>query len=57
MSPAVHLVCEDDLQERGIVQLLPAGQGDALGQGGGHGPQLEPFEQRREFGYVRVMAH
>ena len=48
VSAAVNLVAEDDLQEGGVVQLLPARQGDALGQGGGHGPQLEPLEQRRE---------
>ena len=36
MSPAIDLVAEDDLQEGGIVQLLPAGQGDALGQGCRH---------------------
>ena len=36
--------------------LLSAGQGDALGQGGGHGAQLEPLEQRREFGVTRVMG-
>ena len=40
VSAAVDLVCEDDLQEGSVVQLLPAGQGDALGQGGGHGSQL-----------------
>ena len=28
--------------------MLPPGLGDALGQGGGHAPQLEPFEQRCE---------
>ena len=49
VGPAVDLVAEDDFQEGGVVQLLPAGQGDALGQGGGHGPQLEPFEQGCEF--------
>ena len=48
-GPAVDLAAEDDFQEGGVVQLLPAGQGDALGQGGGHGPQLEPFEQGCEF--------
>ena len=45
---AVHLVGEDDLQEGSVVQLLPSGQGDAFGQGGGHGPQLEALEQGRE---------
>ena len=42
---AVHLVAEDDLQEGGVVQLLPAGQGDALGQGRSHVAQLEPLQQ------------
>ncbi len=50
LGAAVDLVGEDDLQEGGLVQLLPAGQGDALGQGGGHGPQLQTLEQRREIG-------
>ena len=50
VSAAVDLVTEDDLQEGGIVQLVPSGQGNAFGQGGGHGPQLEPLEQWREFG-------
>ena len=40
---AEDLVAEDDLQEGCVVQLLSSGQGDALGQGGGHGAQLEPF--------------
>ena len=35
VGAAVDLVREDDLQEGGVVQLLPAGQGDALGQCGG----------------------
>ena len=50
VGAAVDLVGEDDLQERSIVQLVPAGQGNAFGQGGGHGPQLEPLEQRGKFG-------
>ena len=50
VGAAVYLVGEDDLQEGSVVQLVPAGQGDAFGQGGGHGSQLEPLEQRREFG-------
>ena len=50
VSAAVYLVLEDDFQEGGVVQLLPSGQGDAFGQGVGHGPQLETLEQRREFG-------
>ena len=38
VSAAIDLVCEDDLQKGSIVQLLPAGQGDALGQRGGVHP-------------------
>ena len=49
LSATVHLVAEDDLQEGCVVQLFTAGQGDALGQGGGHWPQLETLEQRCEF--------
>ena len=48
VSAAVYLVAEYDLQEGGVVQLLPAGQGDAFGQGGSHGSQLEPLEQRSQ---------
>ena len=33
VGAAIDLVTEDDLQEGGIVQLFPAGQCDALGQG------------------------
>ena len=43
------LVGKDDFQEGRVVRLLPSGQGDTLGQGGGHGTQLEPLEQRCEF--------
>ena len=50
VGAAIDLVAEDDLQEGSVVQLVPTGQGDAFGQGGGHGSQLEPLEQRREFG-------
>ena len=50
VGPAVHLVAEDDLQEGSVVQLFPAGQGDAFGQGGGHGAQFETLEQGGEFG-------
>ena len=36
VSAPVDLVAEYDLQDGGVVQLLPPGQGDALRQGGGH---------------------
>ena len=52
VGAAVDLVAEDDFEEGSVVQLVPTGQGDALGQGGGHGSQLEPPEQWREFGYT-----
>ena len=44
VGAAVDFVAENDLQEGCVVQLFTAGQGDALGQGGGHGAQLEPLE-------------
>ncbi len=50
VGAAVDLVGEYDFQEGSVVQLVPAGQGDAFRQGGGHGSQLEPLEQGSEFG-------
>ena len=38
VGAAVDLVAEDYLQEGGVVQLFPAGKGDALGQSGGWAP-------------------
>ena len=38
VSAAVHLVCEDNLQEGGVVQLLPAGQGMRSGRVAAMGP-------------------
>lgn len=40
---AADLVGEDDLKERRVVELLPASEGDAFGQCGSHGLQLEPL--------------
>ena len=50
VGAAVDLVAEDDFQKGSVVQLIPAGQGDTLGEGGGHGSQLEPLEQGSKFG-------
>ena len=50
VGAAVDLVGEDDLQDGGVVQMVPAGQGKAFGQSIGNGSQLEPLEQGREFG-------
>ena len=43
-------ISEDDLQEGRVVQVVPAGQGDALGQGVQHGAELQALEQRDQFG-------
>ena len=50
VSAAVDLVAGDDLPEGSVVQLVPTGQGDAFGLGGGHGSELEPLEPWCEFG-------
>ena len=45
-AAVIDLVAEDDLQKRCVGQLLSPGQGDALGQGGGHGSQFEVLVRR-----------
>ena len=48
--PSADRISEDDLQEGRVVQVVPAGQGDALGQGVQHGAELQALEQRDQFG-------
>src|SRR5207245_670433 len=54
LQPAVvtpaDFIGEQHFQEGGVIQLLPAGQGDPLGQGGQQSAQLQPLQQRRQVG-------
>jgi len=45
---AAHLVDEEELEEVGVVELVAASEGDALGQGVEHATELESLEQRAE---------